>query len=117
MTKADREGPFRQLRDTLELLAADGQTALAGVPDGCYKPDELALDFDNLRAAVVGNFERELPPRLLQLLAEMDASFTAMTGDDWTEAAVRSAARWEAVRRRAGAALAALDEPPTAPPG
>jgi hypothetical protein len=104
----NREWLFRQLRDALRLLAADGDTALAGVPDGCCKPDELALDFHYAREAVVGNFAAELPPGALGALAEVDAAFGPIAGDGWSEAAVRAAPEWAAVRERAGAALASL---------
>jgi hypothetical protein len=65
----NREWLFRELRRSLSLLAADGSTALAGVPDGCCKPDELSLEFDNVKSAVLGNFATELPTVLLASLA------------------------------------------------
>jgi hypothetical protein len=83
--------------------------ALAGVPDGCCKPDELALDFDNVRAAVVGNFAAELPPELVAALAAVDAALDDIPRSGWSEQAVRSAPEWAAVRGRAGAALRMLD--------
>jgi hypothetical protein len=103
--EVDRESLFRQLRDALRLLAADGDTALAGVPDGCCKPDELALDFHYAREAVVGNFAADLPPEAVAALAEVDAAFGPLVGDGWSEDAVRSSPEWAAVRGRAGAAL------------
>src|SRR5207248_2106727 len=109
MGEANREWLLRELRRSLSLLAADGDDALAGVPAGCCKPDELALDFDNFRAAVVGNFAAELPPELVTALAEVDAVFGSITGGGWSEAAVLSAPEWAAVRQRAGVALALLD--------
>lgn len=109
MGTVDREWLFRELRRSLALLAADGDAALAGVPDGCCKPDELALDFDNFRAAVVGNFAAELPPELVSALAAVDAAFGPIKGDAWSEAAVRSAPEWATVRERAGVAFRWLD--------
>jgi hypothetical protein len=105
----DRDWLFRELRRSLALLAADGDTALAGLPYGCCKPDELALDFDNFRAAVVGNFASELPPDLLATLAEVDDAFVRAPGDAWSEEAVLSHPAWAVIRERAGAALALLD--------
>ena len=90
-------------------LAADGDTALAGVPGGCCKPDELALDFDNFRAAVVGNFAAEMPPALVAALAAVDAALGPIVGAGWSEEAVRSAPEWAIVRQRAGVALRLLD--------
>ena len=109
MAEVNREWLFRSLRDSLRLLAADGATALAGVPGGCCKPDELALNFDDFRSAVVGNFAAELPPELLAALADVDAAFSPIAGCGWSEAAVRSAPEWAVVRKRAGVALGLLD--------
>jgi len=109
VAEVDREWLFRELRHSLSLLAADGDTTLAGVPDGCCKPDELALDFDNFHVAVVGNFAAELPPDLVAALAEVDAAFGPIAGDGWSEEAVRSAPDWATVRERAGVALGLLD--------
>ena len=109
MAEVNREWLFRSLRDSLRLLAADGDTTLAGVPNGCCKPDELALDYDNFRAAAVGNFAAELPPGLVAALADVDAAFAPIAGGGWSESAVRSAPEWAAVRERSGVALALLD--------
>jgi hypothetical protein len=91
MAEVNREWLFRELRRSLSLLAAEGATALAGMPDGCCKPDELALDFDNFGVAVVGNLATELPPALVTALAAVDAAFGPIHGDGWSEEALRSA--------------------------
>jgi hypothetical protein len=109
---ADREWLFRELRRSLHLLAAEGDVALAGVPDGCCKPDELALDFDNFRSAVVGNFADELPSELVVALAEVDAALASIQAEGWSEEAVRIAPQWAAVRAAAGEALRRLGEEP-----
>jgi len=109
MGGVNREWLFRELRQSLGLLAADGDTALAGVPAGCYKPDELALDFDNFRSAVVGNFADELPPELVAALARVDEELGTLRGADWSDESVRSAPVWAPVRERAGVALGLLD--------
>jgi hypothetical protein len=105
----DRGLLFRELRRSLTLLAAEGNAALAGLPDGCCKPDELALDFDNFRSAVIGNFAAELPAELAAALAGVDGALGAIPPDDWSEQAVRSAPEWAAVRQRAEVALRSLD--------
>jgi hypothetical protein len=110
VAEVNREWLFRSLRDSLRLLAADGDTALAGVPDGCCKPDELALDFDNFRAAVVGHFAAELPAGVVAALADVDAAFGPIVGDGWSEEAVRSSPEWAVVRERAEVALGLLDQ-------
>ena len=48
------------LRDALQTLAAPGDVALALVPDGTVKADELALDFDNVGRAALESLESEL---------------------------------------------------------
>jgi hypothetical protein len=105
----DREWLFRELRRSLRLLAADGDAALAGVPDGCCRPDELALDFDNFRSAVVGNFADELPSELVAGLAEVDVALAGIQGEGWSEEAMRTTAEWAAVRAAAAGALGRLD--------
>jgi hypothetical protein len=110
MADWNRAWLLRSLRNSLLLLAADGGTVLAGVPEGCCKPDELALDFDNFRAAVVGNFGSELPPELVAALNDLDAAFGQIAGDGWSEEAVRSSPAWAAIRRRAGVELGLLDQ-------
>jgi hypothetical protein len=101
---------FRELHRSLSLLAADGDTALAALPDGCCKPDELALDFDNFRSAVLGNFAAELSPELLTALAGVDAGLCGIGGEGWSEEAVRSAPEWAVVRERSRTALALLED-------
>ncbi len=39
VTNVNRQWLFRELRHSLSLLAADGDAALAGVPDGDCKPE------------------------------------------------------------------------------
>jgi hypothetical protein len=109
MGSVDREWLFRELRRSLALLAMDGDAALAGVPDGCCKPDELALEFDNFRTATVGNFADELPTELVDALASVDAALAAIPRGGWSEEAVRLAPEWAAVRERAGVAVVLLE--------
>jgi hypothetical protein len=48
----DRDWLRRSLREELKLLAAPGDEALARLPKGCMKADELALDFDNFLSCI-----------------------------------------------------------------
>jgi hypothetical protein len=105
----DRQWRFRNLRRSLALLAADGAAALAGVPEGCCKPDELALDFDNFQAAVVGNFADELPSDLIAALDGVGTALSGIRGDGWSGDAFRSSPEWAIVRERAGTALGLLN--------
>src|SRR5206468_3217697 len=105
----DRDRLFRELRRSLSLLAADGETALAGLPDGCCKPDELALDFYYIRECVVSNFGPDLPADLVAALARVEEAFSRISRDTWTEEAVRSHPAWAAIREQARASLGLLD--------
>ena len=82
------------LRAQLELLALPGDAALARLPDGCVKADELALDFDNFYSAYIANCRDEITPRLTDVLQAIDGDFSAMSRsgsrDLWTEEAVRT---------------------------
>lgn len=109
MDGVNREWLFRELRQSLGLLAADGDIALTGLPDGCCKADELALDFGNFRSAIVGTFAAELPPDVVAALAGVDAALGGIGSKDWSEEAVRSSPAWAAVRERAGVALQLLE--------
>lgn len=101
-------GLCNQLRDSLALLAVDGPTALAGVPEGTCKPDELALDYDNVCGAVLGNFGREMPAELTAALRRTPDRFDEIAGSLWTEAAVCDHPAWQAIRDSAGEALPRL---------
>jgi hypothetical protein len=105
-----RKSLFCQLRVAIRLLAADGDAALAGVPDGCFKPDEMALDFHYAREAAVVNFAADLPSGAVAALAKLDAAFGPIVGDGWLAEAVRSAPEWIEVRGRARIALAFLGQ-------
>jgi hypothetical protein len=51
------------LREALQALAAPGNDALALVPDGTVKADELALEFDNFSRPALESHESELTQR------------------------------------------------------
>ena len=99
----------RRLREQLELLAAPADQSLAGVPDGCVKADELALDFDNDYDAYVSNWGEKLSPEALAALRSIDELFDRMSDtrnpELWTEEAVKAHPAWSDVRRQAALAL------------
>jgi hypothetical protein len=105
----DREWLRRSLREQLELLAAPGDKALARLPDGCVKADELALDFDNFYQAYIGNFGSELSADARAALGAIDESFNRMSdpanAELWTDEAVATHPAWSEVRRQASRAL------------
>jgi hypothetical protein len=99
------------LRQSLEALAAPGKVALARVPAGTVKADELAIDYDNFFRAFVGNFGAELSTSQREALSHVEQLLDAMSGQKnselWTDEAVCSHAAWAEVR---AAALSALQE-------
>jgi hypothetical protein len=105
----DRDWLFRELRHSLSLLAAEGEAALAGLPEGCCKPDELAIDFDHFRECVVGNFGSELVSDLVAALDQVEVALGRVPQDAWTEEAIRSHPAWAAIREPARLSLGLLD--------
>jgi len=87
------------LRDALQALAAPGDVALALVPDGMVKADELALDFDNFGRAALESLESELTQAQRESLVAVDRVLDAMSRarhrDLWTEEAVRTHPKWQ----------------------
>lgn len=100
------------LREALQALAAPGNEALALVPDGTVKADELALEFDNFSRAALESHESELTQAQRATLVAVDRLLGAMSGarhaDLWTEEAVRRHPKWLEVREAAKRALAAF---------
>jgi hypothetical protein len=110
----DRDWLRRSLRGQLELLAAPGERALAKLPDGCAKADELALDFDHFYRAYVGNFGDELSAEARAALRTIDETLGRMSeqadAELWTDEAVVTHPAWAEVRRHATRALALFGE-------
>ena len=102
----------RELHSALKALAAPGSQALASVPDGTVKAEELALDYENFVHAFVGNFRKEISQSQRDALLAVDAMLQGMSGQEhaelWTEEAVVSHPKWESIRVLAREALAAL---------
>jgi hypothetical protein len=108
----DRQWVFGELRGCLQALALDGDRALACVPSGSCRADELALDYDNFLSAALGNFEREFTLEQVVALRRVDELLSDMSGEEqrdlWTDEAVRSHPRWQEVRFHARAAVRVL---------
>ena len=94
-----------EFRDTVEALAADGDTALARLPDNCCKADELACQFDDLRLPFLALFSAHLSASEKRLIEDLDGLLEAMSGPQhselWTEDAVRQHPAWAKVRQKA----------------
>ena len=100
-----------ELRRCLRVLARPGTEALASLPDGCAKADELALEYGD---AVIGAraFSTALAPAQWSALTQIDALLAGMSGEEnaelWSEAAVVAHPRWQEVRRAAVSAMALI---------
>jgi hypothetical protein len=55
MQKVNRQGLFERMKESLQLLACPAEIQLTKFPDFVHSPDELALDFNSFRMAIVGN--------------------------------------------------------------
>jgi hypothetical protein len=92
--------------------------ALELVPDGTVKADELVLDFDNFGRAAIESLREELTDAQRESLSDIDRLLDAMSesrlADLWTEEAVRTHPKWQALRDAARRALATFgwDEGP-----
>jgi len=57
MYKADRTWIFERLKHSLQLLACRAEIQPNNFPNFVAVADELALDFENFRDTLTGNFE------------------------------------------------------------
>lgn len=100
-----------QLRAALRNLAAPGRDALDAMPAGSVRPDELALEFDDVMEA--GLAYPGLSEKQRRAVRHVDDLLSAMSGaaNDriWTEKAVLEDPRWVEIRRSASRALELLN--------
>jgi hypothetical protein len=116
MEEVNRAWLFEGLKHSLQLLACAPEIQFRHFPDFVHVPDELALDFDNLRTACVGNFGSEMTAEQLSCLESVDQSFDRMKGR-FTDDAVMNSPEWRDVRLLAADALKAFGWPLDEPPG
>jgi hypothetical protein len=100
-----------QLQRAVVALAQPADVQLSLFPDFVCKADELALDFEDGLYELVGH-EDEITGEQRAALDALNQLLLRMSGKPnasfWTEEALRSDARWEAVRSTAKAAAAAF---------
>jgi hypothetical protein len=103
---------FRQLRRSLQALAAPPSGQLALFPDHAAKADELALHFDHWSSVIRGQYDLELSNDQRDALSAVDAKLATMSRDGaefdadiWTDEALRNSEHWAAVRDLAVNAL------------
>jgi hypothetical protein len=111
MNTLDRDWVLSELARTLRALAVEPNDALAALPADCVKADELALDFESVAAAVLGNMRTELTRAQVTAIEAVDRELLAMSSSEhpelWTEHAVREHPRWKHIRTLASSALQA----------
>lgn len=118
-----RSWHFRQLRWSLQALAAAGSDQRTLFPDHVVTADELAFDFDHWAGVIGSNYERDLSRRQAESLGAIDRKLATMSREGvefdlelWTEAALRTSEHWAGVRRLATSALEAFGWPVEGPP-
>jgi hypothetical protein len=112
---AQRSWHFKQLRWSLQNLAAatSGQPPL--FPEAAHTADELALDFDHWASVVLTSYEEELSGAQVESLGAIDAQLKRMSRDGrefdadlWTDRALTTSPQWVHVRTLAASALEAF---------
>jgi hypothetical protein len=112
---AQRSWHFRQLRWSLQGLAAAGSPQRKLFPDQAATPDDLAFDFDHWASVIGANYDADLSPAQREALSAIERKLATMSRDGaefdvdlWTEAALRGSVHWADIRRLAGEALDAF---------
>jgi hypothetical protein len=111
----ERSWHFKQLRRSLERLAASADDRNVLFPDLVMTADELALDFDHWAAFVCDAHGGELTAAQRAAMDALGQAFTRMSrdasefdADVWSDAALKTSEHWASVRRLACAALDAF---------
>jgi hypothetical protein len=106
---------FRQLRWSLQALAAAGSDQRPLFPDHIVTADELAFDFDHWAGVIRSSYERDVSRPQAESLDAIDRKLATMSREGvefdlelWTEAALSTSEHWEDVRRLATSALEAF---------
>jgi hypothetical protein len=117
----EREEHFRQLRWSLQDLAASNQHSL--FPEWATTADHLALDFEQAVSAVLERYGDELEPTqrtaldaLRELLERMSRDHAEFDVDIWSVAALATSEQWAKVRRLAVESLSAFGWSEELPP-
>jgi hypothetical protein len=98
---------LRELLAILERLAgtADQQAAYLTQLGVAPSADELGLELDDALPFVIDR----LPPALRDAISALEDLLRLVPKDEWTAAALRTSARWDAVRVGAGKAIRELE--------
>lgn len=86
MYEADRTWIFERLKHSLQLLACRAEIHLNNFPN--FVADELALDFENFRDILTGNFRAGLTAEQALCLDSLDRSLSELNEEAWSNGAV-----------------------------
>jgi hypothetical protein len=115
MQQVNRQWLFERMKESLQLLACPAEIQLRKFPDFVHLPDELALDFNNFRLAIVNNFRAELTGEQVSCLNSIDQHLSKLR-EFFYPNAVTNSPDWRETRRLAGEALKAFGWPRDEPP-
>jgi hypothetical protein len=110
-----RSWHFRQLRWSLQALAATGSNQRNLFPDRVMTADELAFDFDHWAGVIRSTYELDLSrpqaeslDAIAQKLATMSRDGVEFDLELWTESALSTSEHWAGIRTLATSALEAF---------
>jgi hypothetical protein len=102
----ERSWHFKQLRWSLQNLAASASDQRPLFPDGSATADALAQDYDHWATVIRETYGRELNDAqrtsldgIGQVFARMSRDGSEFDAEVWTEAAVKTSEHWASVRR------------------
>ena len=116
MHEANRAWLTERFKHALQLLACPPEIQFGKFPDFTHVPDELALEFENLRMAFEGNFRSELTAEQLSRVELIDECLSRMSKECYRQEAVSNSPEWQHIRRLAAEALNAFGWPLEDPP-
>lgn len=116
----DRESQvLEQLKWSVQALAQPAEVQVTLFPVFVCVADELALDLQNWLLAAKGQ-NIPLGPAAISRITDIDQELSALSGkaheEFWNVHALKNDMRWENIRERARAALAAAGWENAAPP-
>jgi len=113
---AQRDWRFRQLKWSLQALAAAGAAQQELFPEQATSADDLAFAFDHWTAVIRDEYANDLSPAELNALNAIECKLATMSKDGaefdlelWTDRALRTSEHWAEVRALATQALEVLD--------
>jgi hypothetical protein len=114
---AQRDWRFRQLKWSLQALAAAGAAQQELFPEQASTADDLAFAFDHWLTVVRDEHGSDLSPAELDALSAIERKLATMSKDGaefdlelWTDGALRTSEHWAEVRALAQTALEVVED-------